>query len=376
MKYRSFPRQPGLEVSALGFGGLRLPAQAGDPASIDEAAATSLLREAIEAGVTYVDTAWSAQQGRGEPFIGRALQGGWRERVRLAAKLPAGQVARAGDLERLLGERLERLATDHLDVCLLQGLTLERWSELQRSGGLEALDRARADGRIGALGVAHDGTPAELEGLLAAHGWDLCQLSLDLLDPRGEGREALRCAAGRGVGVVVAEPLRGGALSRPPPVVREAWAGSERPWSPAEWALRWAWDAAGVVTVLCGTGSAEHLRATLRAAAEAEPLPARDLERLEAVRLTYRTRRRVPCTSCGGCTVCARQIPVADLFSLYNDAMFDSREAAAEAYRQTFLAEGHGADQCIACQVCQPLCAGGIPIPERLREAHDYLAAR
>jgi hypothetical protein len=128
-----------------------------------------------------------------------------------------------------------------------------------------------------------------------------------------------------------------------------------------------------VVTVLCGTASPEHLRENLRVAGGAAPLSAGDHARVEAVRRSTRARRRVACTSCGGCTVCARQLPVPDLFSLYNDAMFDSREAAAEEYRTAFLAAGRGADQCIACRVCEPFCGGKLPIPERLEEAHAYL---
>jgi predicted aldo/keto reductase-like oxidoreductase len=376
MQYRSFPKAPGLAVSTLGLGCGRLPTIAGEPARIDEAAATSLVRAAIDAGVNYLDSAASHHGGQCEPFLGRALAGGWREKVHLAAKLPLWLAREEADWGRLLDAQLERLATDHVELCLLQALTGERWKAVQRLGGLRALDRARADGRIGRVGFSFDGALADLEAILDGYDWDACELELNFLDePRQVGREGLRRAASRRVGVIVAEPLRGGALARPPPVVQDAWARSDRGWTAAGWALRWAWDHAEVITAVSSPSSAAELREGVDAARAAAPLSARDLERMEDARRIYRTRRRVPCTTCGSCLPCPSGVAIPHVLSLYNDAMFDAKEAPIGDYERLFLDRGAGADRCTACGECELKCPERIPLVERVCEAHAYLTA-
>lgn len=374
MESRPFPRSPWPPVSRLGLGCRLLPTVGGHPARIDEAAATRLVHDAIEGGVDYIDTAWSYHEGQAEPFLGRALAQGWRDRVRIATKLPLWLVHSESDWERFVDAQLERLATGHIDFYLLHALSRERMEVVRRLHGLRALERARADGRVAHLGFSFHGAADEFEEVLDGYDWDLCQVPLDFLggaDQLSPG--ALELAASRRVGVVVMSPFRGGALARPAPVVQEAWAAGHRPWSPAEWALRWLWDRPEVVTVLSSMRDPAHLRENLEAAAGEVPLDGADRNRIALVKETYRTRRRVPCSSCGGCQVCSTRIPVPDLFALYNDALFDSRSAAAEEYRQSFLGTGRGADGCAACGACEPMCPNGIPIPEKLREAHDYL---
>lgn len=118
MLYRKIPGN-GDELSILGFGCMRLPLKEG---KIDEERARQQLRYAIDHGVNYVDTAWPYHLGESEPFVGRALADGYREKVKLATKLSSWTVKSREAMDRILNTQLERLGTDHIDYYLVHGL--------------------------------------------------------------------------------------------------------------------------------------------------------------------------------------------------------------------------------------------------------------
>lgn len=376
MQYRPLPRCPGLRLSTLGFGAMRLPILPAEPGRIDEEAATALVHEAIRAGVNYVDTAWVYHGGQSEPFLGRALRGGWRERVQLATKCPVWEVRAEADFDRLLDAQLERLQTDRIDFYLLHALDGDRWSDMERLGATRNLERALADGRIGHLGFSFHGAADDFARIVDAYDWGFCQLQLNYLDETFQaGLAGLQRAAARGIGVVVMEPLRGGALARVPPDVQALWDRSGRGWSAAEWALRWVWGLPGVVTVLSGMGTLEQVRENAAVAGAATPLEPADLALVEEAKAFYRARMAVPCTACGYCLPCPSGVDIPGTFSAYNTArMFDARKQGAWQYRTFVLPAGGGADRCSQCGACAPQCPQGIAIPERLAEAHASLA--
>jgi predicted aldo/keto reductase-like oxidoreductase len=236
MRYCSFPKIPGLPISALGFGCMRLPTVSGDPARIDEEAAARLVHQAIDAGVNYFDTAWPYHGQQSEPFLGRAVAGR-RHQVQLATKLPVWGVEKESDWERFIDQQLVRLGTDRIDFYMLHGLAAESWDKVKNLRGLAALERAKADGRIGHIGFSFHGSPDCFRAIIDAFDWEFCLIQLNYLDQQYQaGLDGLRYAESHKVGVVVMEALRGGALARVPPAVESIWARSPRRWSPAEWA--------------------------------------------------------------------------------------------------------------------------------------------
>ena len=379
MQTRTFPKIPGEPVSILGFGCMRLPTIGGDMARIDEERAAALVARAIDRGVNYVDTAYPYHAGTSEAFVGRALAGGLRDRVRLATKSPVWLVEKEKDWERLLDEQLRRLQTDHVDFYLLHALSGERWQKVLDLGGLAAMERARADGRIRHLGFSFHGSQNEFRTILGGYDdWEFCQIQLNYVDQEFQaGLPGLRAAAERGIGVVVMEPLRGGSLAKAPPEVEAIFArGPAR--SAAEWGLRWLFNLPEVKVVLSGMNDDAQLDENLAVArdARAGAMGPDELSLIEEARAFYAARTKVPCTTCGYCQPCPNGVAIPDTFWLYNaGAVFGTKASSGAWYRSQYVAHGAGGDACVACGECEPKCPQGIKISDRLKEAHSYLTS-
>lgn len=94
MQYRPMGRT-GVSVSALGFGMLRLPMKNGH---VDFDQTTPMVRRAIEGGVNYIDTGRVYLGGESEQAVGKALAGGWRDRVYVTSKMPWWRCSRPATL--------------------------------------------------------------------------------------------------------------------------------------------------------------------------------------------------------------------------------------------------------------------------------------
>ena len=124
MLYRKMPKN-GDELSILGFGCMRLPVD--KEGRIDENRAMAQIRCAVDCGVNYLDTAWPYHGGESEPLLGKALQDGYREKVKIATKLPSWMIKTPGDMDDFLNAQLKKLGTDRIDYYLLHALDGSSW---------------------------------------------------------------------------------------------------------------------------------------------------------------------------------------------------------------------------------------------------------
>lgn len=378
MKYRKFGKED-FEVSALGFGCMRLPVLDGDSTRIDEAEAIRMIRHGVDNGINYVDTAWPYHGKNSEPLVGKALGDGYRERVKLATKLPIWLVESDGDYDKYLNEQLGRLQTDHVDLYLVHALNKNTWAKTSQHKVLDSLGRSIKDGRVRYAGFSFHDDLSLFKEIVDAYPWSFCQIQLNFVDRDMQaGLEGLKYAAGRGMAVVIMEPLRGGKLvRRVPEEVQQIWnrAGVRR--NPAEWALRWLWNMPEVSLVLSGMSKMEQVEENLRAAggAAVNVLSPAELKMFDNVRDVYQSRIHIPCTECEYCMPCPNNVLIPDIFSLLNDlAMYGAQTESRTFYSQMAKAK-RDASGCVECGQCEGSCPQHLPIMKTLKEAHRALAA-
>ena len=376
MQYRRFGKLD-WRPSALGFGAMRLPVIDGDSGKIDEEKATRMIRTAIDAGVNYVDTAWGYHKEQSEPFVGRCLQDGYRDKVKLATKMPSWLIKEAADFDKHLAIQMERLQTDHIDFYLLHALNKTFWPNLRDLGVLDWAAGAVKDGRIGHLGFSfHDDLPVFKE-IIDAHDWTFCQIMYNYMDTEFQaGREGLKYAADRGIAVVVMEPLRGGALTRrPPETVAKLWAEAPTQRSQADWALQWLWHQPEVSLLLSGMTEMAHVEGNLASAERSRVgiLSDEELARVDRVRDAYRELCAIPCTNCKYCMPCPNGVAIPGIFATYNDLMmYGDKRRAHMGYTQ-FMQPEKRADRCVECGQCEQACPQQIGIIDWLKRVHAEL---
>ena len=366
------------ELSILGFGAMRLPVLA--DGHVDEPEAVRMIRYAIDHGVNYVDTAYPYHNGESETVVGKALEGGYRERVNLATKLPSWLVKSRGDMDRYLDEQLKKLQTDRIDFYLVHGLIQPFWETLSSLGVLEFLDDAIADGRIRYAGFSFHDTTRLFKEIVKAYDWTFAQIQYNFMDEDYQaGTKGLRYAAKKGLGIVVMEPIRGGLLARDVPGITEIWQRAPIQRTPAEWALRWVWNHPEVTVVLSGMSTFEQVVQNVSYAENGLPgsLDRNELAVYGRVRKEFRKRIAIPCTGCKYCCPCPHGVSIPECFELYNQAyMYDAKESVTQTYTAFLGGFFDGvpayASCCQDCGECEEKCPQGLPIRENLRKVSEF----
>ncbi|ADZ09759.1 NADP-dependent oxidoreductase domain protein [Methanobacterium lacus] len=383
MIYRDFGKT-NEKVSVLGFGCMRLPVVGGDPSNIDEEKAIKMVRYSIDQGVNVIDTAYPYhgfgldQAGASEPFVAKVLRDGYREKVKLATKLPIWMLKTREDMDKYLNEQLKRLETDHIDFYMVHGINRNYWENIKELGFDEFLDDAISDGRIKYAGFSFHHRIELFKEVVDHYDWSFCLIQYNYLDENYQaGKEGLEYAYNKNMGIAVMEPLRGGQLAHNmPQKVQELFDNYEVKRSPAEWALRWVWNHPEVSVVLSGMNTMEELEENLKIAEEANPnsLGDEELNTLKQAKSIFENKLQINCTSCGYCLPCPSGVNIPENFQKYNDYyLFGSPEEKA-GYQFSYDAlvlENERASQCIECGICEEHCTQDIKIIKELKKVKE-----
>jgi len=380
MLYRKIPKNND-QLSILGFGCMRLPlTQYG---LIDEQKSTRQVRYAIDQGVNYLDTAWPYHAGESENFLGRALTDGYRQKVKVATKLPSWLIKSREDMDQFLNAQLKKLKTNCIDYYLVHNLFGYMWDTLDQLGVKDFLNTAKKDGRIVNAGFSFHGKQNDFKRIVDAYPWEFCQIQYNYLDIQNQaGTEGLKYAASKNLGVIIMEPLRGGNLGipEPPPAIAPIWDKAKIKRTPAEWSLRWIWNHPEVTVVLSGMNDESHIKENLAIADQAYPnsLTKEDLLLVESVGRKYQEIMKVPCTGCRYCIPCPSGVDISTCFEILNKLhMFGNLDEAKFMYAARMsglltVRSGY-ASQCIQCGECLEKCPQSIEIPDYLEKVAEEL---
>ena len=370
MQYR--PDRHGEPISLLGYGCMRFSRKG---AGIDLEKAAAEIRQAIDAGVNYFDTAYIYPGS--EAALGEILsRDGLRDRVNIATKLPHYLIGSEKAIDRYFQEQLTRLRTDRMDYYLMHMLTdLAAWKKLCALGMEDWIRRQKEAGCIRNIGFSFHGNTAMFRKILDAYDWDFCQIQYNYMDEVSQaGREGLQAAAAKGIPVIIMEPLRGGKLvNMLPQEARAAIASDPKKRTAAELALRWLWEQPEVTCVLSGMNSPEMVAENCRIAGTVQPHEFDDADRrlIDTLRRAINARMRVGCTGCGYCMPCPKGVDIPGAFRCWNEMYTERKNAGRWEYAQVVsMREAPAfASQCVGCRRCESRCPQHLPIVEKLKEA-------
>ena len=371
MKYRTMGKL-GIQTSAFGLGCMRFNGAASGDSVIDEEKAIRLIRQAIDGGVTYLDTAYVYLDKTSEIVLGKALRDGYRDRVNIATKMPAEFVHNREEMEALLESELKKLQTDHIDFYLMHGINREKWEYFKSIGAPEFFDDMKKAGKIRYKCFSFHGPYDEFEYILKDCDWDMVQIQYNFMDINNQaGTKGLELAGSLGIPVVIMEGMLGGRLAKAPDNVQALYDAFQVKRTPVEWAFRWLCNHPEISVVLSGCNEAEQIAENLRIfdTVEAGIMTAEELQLIDDVRAAYISRTKIGCTGCRYCMPCPNGVDIPGVFSVWNNFSLYQIDPKTDWGMTTIRKNGSGADKCIACGACEAACPQHLSIIEGLQDA-------
>lgn len=343
----------GLTVSKVGFGAMRLPIRRSNP---DFKRAVELIRYAVERGIDFFDVGTFYCHGHCEKAFGMATGDVPREKLLICGKNDSHQ-SRDRSWSAQLRNSLALFKRSFFDLYFIHYLTLEDWKHwFLEHGVIDEIKRAGAGGLFRRLGFSSHDSPENVRELIDTGMFEAVILSYNML--RREYEETLKYAHQKGLGVVVMNPLAGGALADGALCAGDAEAPDD-PAKMAEISLNYVLSQPFVHVALSGMESKKIIDENVRTVHKRR-FGREEIDSLDEEISKSRAAAMVPCTSCNYCAPCTQGIDIPEVIRLYNQY---SVLKGGEMFVRDYAMLPVTAECCIQCNECVEKCTQHIDVP-------------
>ena len=317
-KQVDFGNRSGLKVYPVSIGAMRLP-------ELDKA--IPLIRQAIDAGMIYIDTSRGYLDS--ELKLAKALKDGYREKVILSTKWcpwikmvePTDDTSADCEYKRIL-ESMKRLDVDYLDFYQLWNIdTLEHWNQATCKGGmLDGILRAMDEGLVKHTGFTTHDTPENISNYIDQADW--CETILFTYHMFNQTyKDVLAKAHEKGIATVVMNPMGGGMFAENSPKITQAISRAVGIENAAEAAHRYLAGDENVDTIICGITKPSDITSTLENY-QKPPFAADQRKAIEEEMAKLTSKNMSFCTGCKYCMPCPQGIRIPDMMNIYHMVEF------------------------------------------------------
>jgi hypothetical protein len=370
MIYRKYG-STGIDVSAIGFGGMRFA----DQSDVD--ACASLLKACYDKGINYFDTAPGYEKS--EDLFGVALKEMQKTRSeKLFYCSTKTEKSDPAEIRRELETSLKRMNLDYIDFyhvwCVMSP---EEYRQRKQKGALREFERLKEEGLIRYICISTHTDGAEMGEILRDYPFEGVLLGYSAMNfpYRDAGIET---AASLGMGVVIMNPLGGGIIPHNPE--RFDFVRTRDDETVVEASLRLLLNDPRITVALVGMSNLDHLAESISSVDGFRPIPPQAVTK---IRQGLRGAFNELCTSCCYCNKCPQSIEVPKMMDAYNHFVLTGKSIDLInrlRWHWGFKLDENFVNNCTECGICERACTQKLPIRDRLKtiryEVQKFIAAQ
>lgn len=356
----------GIDVSAIGFGGMRFD----NPQNIDANAA--LVKSAYDAGINYFDAAPGYCEDKSEEIFGAALKEMQKTRKENPFYVSTKSMKEEPELVRQnLEKSLKRLGLEYVDFyhfwCVID---MDSYNLRKKNGVLKEFEKLKDEGLIKHICISTHLPGTEIERVLSDYPFEGVLLGYSAMNfaYRDVGLDA---AAKFNRGVVVMNPLGGGLIPQNPKLFE--FVRTQEDETVVQAALRFLINDSRINVALVGFTKQQHLDEAITAVEGYKPIAP---ETIKKIRDSLEESFDQLCTGCQYCDKCPEGIPVPRMMDVYNHKMLSNKSIDAInrlRWHWGIDLENNYLDKCTKCGICEEACTQRLPIRQRLEEIKDEI---